>query len=132
MRSAAKWTGLSQKTIGQAMGRSPSTVSNWWNGRSSPTVAEVERYAEITGSPAVWLLAGDLPEGEENDPDEQEEIQELAPSGQETAESTPSGESRRQDWMRLAGQVWDMLSEERRWELLFRVAEEALALAREG
>lgn len=53
---ARKIAGYTQKSLGNELGVSESTVINWEKGRSEPTVNQAQRISELTGIPLDSII----------------------------------------------------------------------------
>ena len=53
---ARKIANLTQKSLGNAVGVSESTVINWEKGRSEPTVSQAHKISEVTGIPLDGII----------------------------------------------------------------------------
>lgn len=50
---------MTQTAIAFQLGKKPSTIGHWESGLHRPGLLELERWAEITGTPLWWLLGYD-------------------------------------------------------------------------
>lgn len=57
IRSARRDAGLTVEALSVALGRNRDTVYRWEQGRSSPTVDELLRIAQLTGRPSGYFLS---------------------------------------------------------------------------
>ena len=53
---ARKIANMTQKELGFAVGVSESTVINWEEGRSEPTVIQAQKISELTGIPLDCII----------------------------------------------------------------------------
>jgi transcriptional regulator with XRE-family HTH domain len=61
LRSAREASGLTQQAACEAMGVSPTQMSNWERGKSSPHLEDLARVARFLGVSAHWMLFGEGP-----------------------------------------------------------------------
>ena len=59
LRGAAERANLSSSVIGKRLGVSGSAVRQWWLGSTEPSVGMLQRYAEICGESAYYLITGE-------------------------------------------------------------------------
>jgi transcriptional regulator with XRE-family HTH domain len=58
LKQARLSCGISQRELGELIGRSQSTIDNWEHENSEPSLAHLQIIARITGCSAAWLAFG--------------------------------------------------------------------------
>ena len=59
MTRARTWIGLDQTEMGEILGYSRNTISNWERGISDPPFTVMMKWGEITGRSLDWIARGD-------------------------------------------------------------------------
>lgn len=62
LRKSLRVSGWSVQAIADQLGVSRNTVSNWINGRVTPTREQLTVWAAYTGAPLQWLERGTVPD----------------------------------------------------------------------
>lgn len=71
IRAARAYAGMSREQVGQALGVHEQTISRWERGawkEKPPRLPMLEKIAQVTGIPDLWIAAGFLSEAEELSP----------------------------------------------------------------
>ena len=61
IKKARRNAGLTQKQLGDALGKGISTISEWESGKRSPDIDLLPTLAEVLGVSQAWLMTGDEP-----------------------------------------------------------------------
>ena len=56
MRSARRAAGLSVAQVAVAIGRNPDTIYRWEQGRSSPSLDDIQALAKLTERPVSYFV----------------------------------------------------------------------------
>jgi transcriptional regulator with XRE-family HTH domain len=58
IKQARESASLSQGTLGEAVGVSQGTVSDWEQGKTEPNLTQYRAIASVTGADPIWLVFG--------------------------------------------------------------------------
>jgi transcriptional regulator with XRE-family HTH domain len=108
LKEAKQLRGLTADRIAELLDCSPSTVRHWWTARSEPSFDTLERYAELCGVSAYWLITGK--------PDQQDVVARLYKAMGEFRTAVTAGEQPLAAWERILGHT-DILTDEERQRL---------------
>lgn len=61
LKSGLSDTGMTAEGLGEKIGRSRHTVSDWINGRSTPTLEDAAKICDVFGWPLDFLAVRDWP-----------------------------------------------------------------------
>lgn len=105
LKEASRIAGLTADQIAVNLDCSSSTVRHWWTARSAPTFDTLERYAEVCGVSAYWLITGR--------PDQGDVLVRLQGALTAFRAAVVRGESALEVWERILGHV-DLLTDSER------------------
>lgn len=100
--------GVSAEWVAEQLGCSDSTVRHWWTARSAPSFDTLERYADLCGVSAYWLITGK--------PDQQDVVSRLYRMLEAFRAAVVAGEGPVAAWERAMGRS-DILTDEERARL---------------
>ena len=108
LKEASRIRGVSAEWLADQLGCSDSTVRHWWTARSAPSFDTLERYADLCGVSAYWLITGK--------PDQEDVVARLYRTLEAFREAVRAGESPVAAWEQAMGRT-DILTDQERARL---------------
>lgn len=105
LKEASRIRGVTAEWLAERLECSDSTVRHWWTARSAPSFDTLERYAELCGVSAYWLITGK--------PDQEDVVARLYRMLETFREAVRGGESPVAAWEQAMGRTDILTAEDR-------------------